>query len=76
MRGYHAEEITALNDEELDNLIRTLIQETANRREKKKEELIENFYHAWEELEKFGIEIHYEDFDSTVALTSDYIYFV
>ena len=39
MKGYHAEEISNLNDEELDNLINALIREKNDRHEKEKENL-------------------------------------
>lgn len=57
MKGYHAEEIATLNDEELDNLIKILSEEKAGRQYLKKEKLINAFEKAWKDLEKEGFEI-------------------
>lgn len=60
MKGYHAEEIATLNDEELDNLIKILSEEKTDRQALKflkKEKLVNAFEKAWKDLEKEGFEI-------------------
>lgn len=57
MKDYYIEKIATLDDEELDNLIKILSEEKADRQSLKKEELVSAFEKAWRDLEEEGIEI-------------------
>ncbi len=62
MKGYHAEEISNLNDEELDNLINALIREKNDRREKEKENLLSELEQVLYKAKEKGYNFYfYED---------------
>ena len=62
MKGYHAEEISNLNDEELDNLINALIREKNDRHEKEKENLLSEFEKMLDKAKEKGYNFYfYED---------------
>lgn len=67
---------STLPEEELRAIINSAGDELQKRREEKKYKLIEAFKNAWKDLEKFGIEICYDEtIDSDSVLSSNCIYF-
>ena len=67
---------STLPKEELIDIISCAEAELQKRREEKKYKLIDVFENAWKDLEKFGIEICYdENVDSDSVLNFNCIYF-
>lgn len=59
MKGYHAEEIATLNDEELDNLINILTEEKAGRRFLEKENLLSELAQIISKAEEKGYRFYF-----------------
>ena len=67
MKGYHAEEIASMNNEELDNLINALRAECTDRKVKKREKLFSELYELWMTIEEEGFHV-YEDSEYVLNL--------
>ena len=81
MKDYNVEEeIATLNDEELDNLIKLLLEEKTDRQTLKflkKEKLVNAFEKAWKDLEKEGFEIWFsgDEYTDDFHLNFNNVYF-
>lgn len=77
MKDYNTEKIATLNDEELDNLIKILLEEKTDRKDIRQSELISAFEEAWRDLEEEGIEIWFSgnEYTDDFRLKFNEVYF-